>query len=219
MVPKLFQLLPAFDVPVTTYRKLSICCSVVQCGGYVLMPRILAEETISDIDSSPFLMIAGRLAKAGIPVRGFYYDEAHQESEIDARKPAARIPSDASDSHKIEFIYEEADFGYKFWTNEAGHRLNLDGLIQGLLLMHSVHDWYEEESAETTWTRAAPHHTLPLRTYVEKTLYLSSNNVAGRRLALSRAGDSLIYSVVNFGKDSRKALAYADRFGCKVVIL
>jgi hypothetical protein len=53
IIPQLFNLLPAFEVPVTTYRKFSICCSVVQCGGYVLMPRVLAEERLSDIDSSP----------------------------------------------------------------------------------------------------------------------------------------------------------------------
>ena len=87
------------------------------------------------------------------------------------------------------------------------------------LLMHSVNDGYEEESAPTTWTGAAPHHMLPHGTNREKTLYLSYNNVAGRRLALSRAGDALSNSVVHFGKDYRKALAYAGRFNCHVVIL
>lgn len=219
LIPQLLQLLPAFDVPVTTYRRLSLCCSVVQCGGYVLMPRILAEEKISDIDSTPFLMIAGRLAKDGNPVHGFFYAESHRESEIDASRPEARIPSDASDSNAIKFLYEEADYGYKFWTEEAGHRLNLDGLIQGILLMHSVDDGYDKESASTTWTGAAPHHMLPRGTNRGKTLYLSYNNVAGRRLALSRAGDALSSSVVHFGKDYRKALAYAERFNCHAVIL
>ena len=45
LIPQLFQVLPAFNVPVTAHRRLSICCSVVQSGGYVLMPRILAEES------------------------------------------------------------------------------------------------------------------------------------------------------------------------------
>lgn len=161
-------------------------------------------------------MVAGHLAKNGVPVRGFFYDEIHGESQIDAIKQQARIPSDASDSNIIEYVYEEADYGYKFCTFEAGHRLNLDGLIEGILLMHSVDDFYDDISSPTGWQCAAPHHMIASGTRREKTVYLSFNNCAGRRLALSRAGDSSSYSVVHFGKDHRRALAYADRFGCNV---
>jgi hypothetical protein len=217
LIPQVFELIPAFDVPVTTHRTFSICCSVVQCGAYVLMPRILAEEKISAIDSSPFLMVPGWLSKDDIPVGGFFYDELHEAMDMTDTRPQARIPSDASDSQGIEYFYEEAEYGYKFWTIEAGHRVMLDGLIEGILSMHSVDDEYDETAAPTTWEKAAPHHTIPPQPH--KTLMLSSGNIAGRRLALSRAGTVSCPAVVNFSTDYRRALAYADRYHCNVVIL
>jgi hypothetical protein len=181
------------------------------------MPRILAEEAISEIGSSPFIMHPGRLSKDDIPVSGFFYDELHDAMEMTDPRPNARIPSDASDSSDIEYLYEEAEYGYKFWTIEAGHRVQLDGLIEGILSMHEINDKYDETAASTTWEKVAPHHTVPPRP--NKTLMLSSGNIAGRRLALSRAGTVSCPAVVNFGKDYRRALAYADRYHCNVVIL
>jgi len=47
---------------------LLLCCSVAQCGGYVLMPHILAEGSLSSIYSSVFNMVPGQLAKKKVPV-------------------------------------------------------------------------------------------------------------------------------------------------------
>jgi hypothetical protein len=219
LVPRMLGLLPAYQVPVTVYRQFSICCSVVQCGGYALMPRILAEETLSGVDSSPFIMVPGQLAKDLVPVRGFYYDEQHKENQITDLRPGSRVPSDASDSDDVEYIYEEADFGYKFWTKQAGHRINLDGLVYGIILMHSTDDTYGDTASSTSWTSAAPHHMIAVRYPLPKILYLSFNNQAGRVLALSRAGEAQCISVVHFGRDYRQALAYAERHECNIVIV
>ena len=127
--------------------------------------------------------------------------------------------SDASDSSLIDYFYEEAEYGYKFWTTEAGHRLNLDGLMNGILTMHSVDDFYDDTTGATAWERAAPHHMVRLQSNRIRTVYLSFRNDAGRRLALSRAGDAQSSAVVHFGVDYRRALSYAERFGCDVVIL
>ncbi|KAH8919283.1 hypothetical protein BT69DRAFT_1284923 [Atractiella rhizophila] len=217
VIEGLINVLPAFSVPVTTYRRFSSFCSVVQCGGYVLMPRILAEEKIGDVDSSLFIMVPGRLAKDGVPVNGFFYDEQHTMSHIDALRPDTPIPSNAGDSDAIDYVYEEADYGYKFWTVEAGHRLDLDGLIQGILWSHSVDDSYGERGSPMQWQCAAPHHTM-LATH-PKTIYLAYGNVAGKRLALSRAGTGCCISVVHTGRDYKRALAYANQHKCGVVIL
>ena len=218
LIPKLFRILPAFNIPVTAHRDFSVCCSVVQSGAYVLMPRILAEGQISGIDSSPFIMFPGWLAKNGVPVDGFFYDEQHDNLQMDATRPNARVPSDASESDVIDYVYEESDFGYKFWTVEAGHRLNLDNLIEGILFMHAVDDSFDGTAEITTWQCVAPHHTVS-RTNRVKTAYLAYGNVAGRRLALSRVGDALNIAVVHFGKDYKGALAYAEKNGCNIVIL
>jgi hypothetical protein len=217
LIPHLFDVLPAYNVPVTTYRTFSRCCSVVQCGGYALMPRILAEEEIGDIDGSPFIMVPGRLAKDGVPINGFFYNEQHGETHMDAIRPEAPVPSNAGDSNVIDYVYEETDYGYKFQTVEAGHRLNLDGLINGILLMHRVDDSYGDQAAISYWQRAAPHHMVLHAN--SKAVYLAYGNVAGRRLALSRAGDAKCFSAVHTGKDYRRALAYANQHGCGAVIL
>jgi len=71
LIPTLLDVIQAYDAPTTTRRTFSICCSVVQNGGYFLMPRVIAEELISDLDSSIFVMIPGWLAKDDVPVVGF----------------------------------------------------------------------------------------------------------------------------------------------------
>jgi hypothetical protein len=216
LVAEVLYLLTAYRVPVAAHRKFSICCSIVQGGGYVLMPRILAEETISEIDSSLFIMVPGRLAKNDLPVQGFYYDEWHEYMEMNDIKTPTRLPSDASANSSIEFQYEEAEYGYKFWTIEAGFRLHLDDLIQGLLFMHTINDDYEDLSAATTWQCATPQHT-PVQN--QKTIYLSFRNVAGRRLSLSQVGPFRRSAVVHFGLDHRRALGYAENHNCDVIIL
>ena len=217
LIPRLFGILSAYDVPVTTYRTSSVCCSVVQCGGYVLMPRILAEEKIGDIDSSPFIMVPGQLAKNGVPVNGFFYDEQHGETHVNAIRPEAPVPSNAGDCDVIHYIYEEADFGYRFRTVEAGHNLNLDGLIEGILSMHKVDDFFADQAGLANWECAAPHHMVLHA--LQKTVYLSYGNVAGRRLALSRAGDAKSIPVVHTGRDFKRAMAYANQYGCGIVVL
>lgn len=217
LIPHVFNILPAYDVCVTTHRNFSRCCSVVQCGGYALMPRILAEKEIGDIDSSPFIMVPGHIAMNGVPVKGFFYDEQHGETQIDAIRPEAPVPSNAGDSDVIDYVYEQADYGYKFWTIEAGHRLNLDGLVEGILFMHKADDSYDDRATLTPWQRAAPHHMVLHA--LQKTVYLAYGNVAGRRLALSRAGTASSIAVVHTGRDYGRALAYANRYECGAVIL
>jgi hypothetical protein len=186
------------------------------------MPRILATEEIIGIDNSPFIMVPGHLAKDGIFVRLFFYDEECQcPPDISDIRPQARIPSDANDSSTIEYVYEQAEWGYKFWTIEAGHRIWLDELVGSVLFMHHVNDEYHHDTAaeSTSWELASPHHTTKRQTPPAKTLYLSIRNPAGRGLALSRARRAPNTAVVHFGDDYRRALAYADRYGCNIVIL
>jgi len=114
------------------------------------MPRILAKDKIGDIDSPPFTMIPGQLAKNGAPVKGFYYEEQHGKEHIWALRPDSRVPSDIGNSHAIEYIYQEVMEGYKFWTLEAGHRVNLDGLLVGILNMHQVDDFYDDNASQQT---------------------------------------------------------------------
>ena len=88
----------------------------------------------------------------------------------------------------------KAEYGFKFWTVEAG-------LIGVILSMHSVDNLFDETAATTTWIYAAPHHVACLHSDRAKLIYLSFKNVAGRRLALSRAGDANASVVVHFGVD------------------
>lgn len=223
LIQDVFEILPAYDVPTITMRQpFSRCCSVVQSGGYVLMSRILAEEEIINTNSTPFIMVPGRLAKDGIPINKFAYQEQHSRDQILDIRPDAPVPSNVGESNIIDYVYEAADFGYSFHTIEAGHRLNLDWLIGGIMSMHKVDDSYSVRTALTRdWQRAAPHHDLALEhdTTRIKTVYLTYGNVAGRRLALSQSGHVETIAVVHTGKDYGRALACADQYGCKVVIL
>ena len=226
LIQDVFEILPAYDVPTITMRQpFSRCCSVVQSGGYVLMSRILAEEEIINTNSTPFIMVPGRLAKDGIPINKFAYQEQHSCDQILDIWPDAPVLSNVGESNIIDYVYEAADFGYSFHTIEAGHRLNLDWLIGGIMSMHKVDDSYSVRTAlMCDWQRAAPHHDLALEhEYATriKTVYLTYGNVAGRRLASSsQSGHGGDYSaVVHTGKDYGRALACADQYGCKVVIL
>jgi hypothetical protein len=217
---------PYYGIPIPPEHSFSRCCSVVQCGGYVLMPRILAEESLRGLDSSIFTMVPGHLAKDGVPVKLFLYNERPEKfDEIEDLRPQMPVPSDASDSATIEYMYEETEYGYLFWTVEANHRLNLNGLMEAISRMHAVDDSYAATADHSTWHRAAPHHVTPLTTttrtasMVERTLYLSFNNNAGRRLALSRAGDTGRNVVLHFGVDYRRALAYAEDHHYDTVVL
>lgn len=80
------------------------------------MPHFLAEEAIRGLDSSVFIMISKHLAKNDVPMRGFYYQERRAEGLdlIEDIRPAAKIPSDASDSSSIEYVYEETEYNYLF---------------------------------------------------------------------------------------------------------
>ena len=219
LIPQIFRLLASFKLPVFHNYTFSICCSVVQCGGYALMPRVIAEDVISGPGSSPFIMVAGHLAKDGVAVTGFYYDEEYSEDAIDDTRPQARIPSDASDSSNIDYVYERAEYGYKFWSIEAGYRLRLEALIETMIFMHYVDDNYAYTADSTTWQRAAPHHMIRRQTPPIKIIYLSFENAAGRRLALSRASGAHNSAVVHFGQDYARALGYAERSKCNVIIL
>jgi hypothetical protein len=223
LIPNLFRILPAYNVPIISQRPYTYCCSAVQCGGYVLMPRILAEEEVINIDSTPFIMVPGRLAKDGVPMDQFIYDEQHSELDPLDLRPGAFVPSNAGESDTIDFCYEEVEYGFQFHTVEAGHRLNLDGLIHGILLMHKINDSYNMQAPLTDdWLCAAPHHTIRGPDFSDKkTLYLTYNNNTGRRLALSRVGDmgTNPACIVHAGRDVGRALAYANRYGCQVIIL
>jgi hypothetical protein len=114
---------------------------VVQNGGYALMPQILLNDPIINVDDPPFAMIPGQLSKSNGPVDGFFYDERHAEIvDIHDLRPEAKLPSDAGGSHKIDYMYEKAEFGYKYWAVEAEHRLDMNPLIAGILNMHVVDD-------------------------------------------------------------------------------
>jgi hypothetical protein len=222
LIPNLFRILPAYHVPVISQRPFTYCCSAVQCGGYVLMPRILAEDKIIDIGSTPFIMVPGRLAKDGVPINHFIYEEQHSELSVFDFRPDAPVPSNGGESDTIDFFYEEADYGFHFYTVEAGHRLNLDGLLRGILSMHKIDDSYNMRAPLTDdWLRAAPHHTIQGEgSRGKKTLYLTYGNNAGRRLALSRVGDRTDPTcIVHTGRDYGRALAYANQYVCEVIIL
>ena len=227
LIPNLFRILPAYNVPIISQRPYTYCCSAVQCGGYVLMPRILAEEKVIDIGTTPFIMIPGRLAKDGVPVEQFIYEEQYSELTLMDLRPGAPVPSNAGESDTIDFSYQEAEYGFQFYTVEAGHRLNLDGLIRGILFMHKIDDSYGVQAPLTDdWRRAAPHHTIRGQDFRgKKTIFLTYNNNAGRRLALSRVGDMATNPtcIVHAGRDIGRALAYANQYGrdspCEVIIL
>jgi hypothetical protein len=161
LIPMLFRILPAYDVPVILQRPYTYCCSAVQCGGYVFMPCILAEEKIIDIGSTPFIMVPGQLAKDGVPINQFIYNEQYSELTVLDFQADAPLPSNAGESDTIVFSYQEAEYGIQFYTVEAGHRLNLNGLVRGMLFMHKINDTYSMQAPLTDdWLRVAPHHTI-----------------------------------------------------------
>jgi hypothetical protein len=217
IISGLFGIIPAYKLPVPNLQSFSRCCSVVQNGGYALMPRILADDKIGYVDCSPFVMIPGRLARNKVPVDGFFYDEHYSGENTEDLRPNAPVPSDAAASHDIDYVYEEAEYGYKFWTVEAGYRVDLNWLIAGFLNMHVVNDFYDDHADLAYWQLAAPHHIPQVR--YPRLVYLTYGNVAARRLALSRAGEGPCVAVVHNGKDHTRALAYAERYNCWIVIL
>ena len=112
------------------------------------MPRSLAEEKFIDIGSTPFIRIPGRLAKDGVPINQLIYDEQYSELIVFDFRPDT-LPSNAGKSDTIVFSYQEAEYGFKFYTVEAGHRLDLDGLVCGILFMHKIDDSYSMQAPPT----------------------------------------------------------------------
>ncbi|ORY32888.1 hypothetical protein BCR39DRAFT_583310 [Naematelia encephala] len=111
----------------------------------------------------------------------------------------------------------EAERGYLFWTTAAGYRINLDGLIEGLLTMYTIKT-FDTTAGHQHWVKAAPHHMVTVNKRFKKTIYMAYDNIAGRRLAISRAGDGLKQLVLFIGGDYRKGLAFAEHHGCEIVI-
>lgn len=228
MLKRILNLIPAYanvEARPSVDHGRSRFCTVVQCGAFVLLPRVLAEEEVGDVRAPLLVMLPGSLCMDGVMVEGFYLNQDIPGSAPvqDLRTDIVSLPTDASVSHAIEYHYQEAEKGYWYSVTAAGYHLRLEHLMKGLLTIRTVKQ-YSEETEHSQWNKAAPHHSIVgahAATWFNKIIYLAHGNHAGRLLAFSRVGErsERLKAVMYTGTDYRQALAYADRHQCKIVIL
>ncbi|BEJ18140.1 hypothetical protein CspHIS471_0704170 [Cutaneotrichosporon sp. HIS471] len=199
----------------------SRAAAAVQAGAYVLLPRLLAEESMGTLESSLFIMLPGAFRVDDVAVDSFLPDKCETVALSDLRD--TEPPADASASSIIEYHYAEAETGSVLRVLAAGYQLDLAAALKGILGIRRLHA-FTEQVEHTSWLKAAPHHTVAEPQYMswfQKTVYLSHENEAGRLLAFARVGERREHLKAVFfeGADCLQALAYADRHQCKIVIL
>ncbi|BEI87112.1 hypothetical protein CcaverHIS002_0704580 [Cutaneotrichosporon cavernicola] len=213
--------LPAYDGIMGRELAHSRAVAAVQAGAYVLLPRLLAEESVGTLESSLLIMLPGAFRVDKVAVDSFLPDECETVALSDLRD--TEPPADASASNIIEYHYAEAETGYALRVLAAGYQLDLAAALKGIMGIRRLHA-FTEQVEHTTWLKAAPHHTVAEpqhMSWFQKTVYLSHENEAGRLLAFARVGErrERLKAVFFEGADYRQALAYADRHQCKIVIL
>jgi hypothetical protein len=158
MLEIILDVIPAYDyLEAANYKAGSKLCAAVQSGAYVLLPRCLKNHDSLDAISSLLAVVPGSLMREGIPVKGFYFEEHHVDEEVIDVRSAGRIPQDWSVDGEIHYHYQEIEGrdGYRFWTTEAGYRLNLGALIEAILRLHAVAK-YNPLLGDQPWAMAAP---------------------------------------------------------------
>lgn len=214
------EVLPAYDGMDGGIQGAWRATAAVQAGPFVLLPRMLAEERVGNLESSLLLMLPGVFRLEGVSVDGFFPEECEEETLSDLRD--TEPPADASASSAMEYHYAEAERGNTLRVLAAGYTLPLEAALVGLLRIRRLHA-FPDEAEHTAWLKAAPHHAVAgaHMSWFQKTVYLSHRNEAGRLLAFARVGErrERLKAVFFEGEEYRQALAYADRHQCKIVIL